>query len=423
MKYIRTLILIFLSLALLSSCSSEDNMSIAGNAQNDNASAVEAEESDINENIFSGDSSDSFSSYISGRQSIWYIVDDSAPAKDSIVNSVIVLNGDGTCYAYGLGLKLGELEKMDDAEIAEAVTSSVNNSINDYFEKRISELTACVENTEPYISEIYNAIYSVFNYDNFSTKDMVSFEAVNKLVTNTLPYLDDVSEETKSNIIDSISNMCLDILENEFNFFIGPDEGKYVFKIFDEWAYEDPIYLMEANEFTEEVWNDMEQDYTDGGRSFAKTYEEALAVFKPLYEIKSGKAEIPQEYIQAVSDMLHAQYDSEIENLKQEKNNISSASYEVAIYTDRTGNNTEREEITIKHKIEDINYSQYMSYQFSPVSKFLNSEGSETYSYQIYDSLFGGFKLTGGGYLLTRVNSDKEFLLDEVGTDGIIVDP
>ena len=252
---------------------------------------------------------------------------------------------------------------------------------------------------------------------------MVSFEAVNKLVTNTLPYLDDVSEETKSNIIDSISNMCLDILENEFNFFIGPDEGKYVFKIFDEWAYEDPIYLMEANEFTEEVWNDMEQDYTDGGRSFAKTYEEALAVFKPLYEIKSGKAEIPQEYIQAVSDMLHAQYDSEIENLKQEKNNISSASYEVAIYTDRTGNNTEREEITIKHKIEDINYSQYMSYQFSPVSKFLNSEGSETYSYQIYDSLFGGFKLTGGGYLLTRVNSDKEFLLDEVGTDGIIVDP
>ena len=423
MKYIRTLILIFLSLALLSSCSSGDNMSIAGNAQNDNASAVEAGKSDINDNIFSGDSSDSFSSYISGKQSIWYIVDDSVPAKDSIVNSVIVLYGDGTCYAHGLGLKLGELEKMSDAEIAEAVISSVNNSINDSFEKRISELTACVENTEPYISEIYNAIYSVFNYDNFSTKDTVSFEAVNKLVTDTLPYLDNVSEETKSAIIDSISQTCLDILENEFDFFIGPDEGKYVFMIFDEWAYEDPIYLMEANEFTEEVWNDMKRDYTDDGRSFAKTYEEALAVFKPLYEIKSGKAEIPQGYIQAVSDMLHAQYDSEIENLKQEKNNISSASYELAIYTDRTGNNTEREEITIKHKIADINYSQYMSYQFSPVSKFLNSEGSETYSYQIYDSLFGGFKLTGGGYLLTRVNSDKEFLLDEVGTDGIIVDP
>lgn len=423
MKYIRTLILIFLSLALLSSCSSGDNMSIAGNAQNDNASAVEAGKSDINDNIFSGDSSDSFSSYISGKQSIWYIVDDSVPAKDSIVNSVIVLYGDGTCYAHGLGLKLGELEKMSDAEIAEAVISSVNNSINDSFEKRISELTACVENTEPYISEIYNAIYSVFNYDNFSTKDTVSFEAVNKLVTDTLPYLDNVSEETKSAIIDSISQTCLDILENEFDFFIGPDEGKYVFMIFDEWAYEDPIYLMEANEFTEEVWNDMKRDYTDDGRSFAKTYEEALAVFKPLYEIKSGKAEIPQGYIQAVSDMLHAQYDSEIENLKQEKNNISSASYELAIYTDRTGNNTEREEITIKHKIADINYSQYMSYQFSPVSQFLNSEGSETYSYQIYDSLFGGFKLTGDGYLLTRVDSDKEFLLDEVGTDGIIVDP
>ena len=334
-----------------------------------------------------------------------------------------MLNGDGTCYAYGLGLKLGELEKMDDAELAEAVISSVNNSINDSFEKRISELTACVENTEPYISEIYNAIYAVFNYDNFSTKDTVSFETVNKLVTDTLPYLDSVSEETKSAIIDSISQTCLDILENEFDFFIGPDEGKYVFMIFDEWAYEDPIYLMETNEFTEEVWNDMERDYTDDGRGFAKTYEEALAVFKPLYEIKSGKAEIPQEYIQAVSDMLHAQYDSEIENLKQEKNNVSSASYELAIYTDRTGNNTEREEITIKHKIEDINYNQYMSYQFSPVSKFLNSEGSETYSYQIYDSLFGGFKLTGDGYLLTRVDSDKEFLLDEVGTDGIIVDP
>lgn len=294
MKYIRTLILIFLSLALLSSCSSGDNMSITGNdAQNDNTSAIEAGKSDINDNILFGNSSDSFSSYISGKQSIWYIVDDSVPAKDSIVNSVIVLNGDGTCFAHGLGLELGELEKMGDAEIAEAVISSVNNSINESFEKRISELTACVENTEPYISEIYNAIYSVFNYDNFSTKDTVSFEAVNKLLTDALPYLDNVSKETKSAIIDSISKTCLDILENEFDFFIGPDEGKYVFMVLSDWGFDDPIELMETDDFTEDKWNEMELDYTDDGRSFAKSYDDALAVFKPLYEIKSGKASMP----------------------------------------------------------------------------------------------------------------------------------
>ena len=42
---------------------------------------------------------------------------------------------------------------------------------------------------------------------------------------------------------------------------------------------------------------------------------------------------------------------------------------------------------------------------------------------QIYDSYYNGFRLDGGGMLLTRVDKGYTFVLDEVGTPGIVVDP
>lgn len=86
--------------------------------------------------------------------------------------------------------------------------------------------------------------------------------------------------------------------------------------------------------------------------------------------------------------------------------------YSLAIHTDSTGNATEEEEIV---------GTSYLN-KLRPITKpYYNSQSS----FQIYESTYYGYSGDEYYYEYFLTRSDKEiiFELDEVGTEGIEIDP
>lgn len=62
------------------------------------------------------------SGYLSSGETIWYRVNGMGAGKDNVVGEILVFEADGTMYyAEGLELTLGELTKMEDADIVATV--------------------------------------------------------------------------------------------------------------------------------------------------------------------------------------------------------------------------------------------------------------------------------------------------------------
>lgn len=132
---------------------------------------------------------------------------------------------------------------------------------------------------------------------------------------------------------------------------------------------------------------------------------------------------------------------------------------EVAIYTDSTGNNTDTQQLTIPYRVQRSTYVQdlYFSYEFNDEgdwemlwegtafpTEFVLKEAEEEIKnytlqivgieygdpyeialtqYQVYDSYYSGFA-TKDSIFYTRVeHGSPEFYLDEVGAEGVVVDP
>lgn len=188
-------------------------------------------------------------------------------------------------------------------------------------------------------------------------------------------------------------------------------------------------------------------------------------------------------------------YKNELDEVIDNRGNVTEAACTLAIYTDSTGNNTSYEEVvfeytpirscgaasTLAEGLSDIeqdfwaalyvlnNLDEYITYntEYYDVedlesgfneydlleivelfgglpSKYIieecaidaiikdtksdkivliNGMDGSTGNAQVYDSYYGGFLCEGYNYLLTRTGENTSFKLDEVGTEGIAVDP
>ena len=370
------------------------------------------------------------SEYINGRQTIWFVVYDSKISKDSDAEYVVVLNEDGTYISqlyYKLGLKLGDLSQMSDEEIVEAVTNSKMEDIISYCDEEIELL----KDTSSYIIEVYSAAKECathFGYD--VPENEISKSEIREYLSSSLPFIDSLSEEDKEITLDFFTNKCYNAVSKVYDAFEGSDEGENIFKIFYEWGFEDGIY-------TEENWKYIkrEYDYEERNRFLILSYEDAYNLFSNWCELVYAldgfnrtteyAYDLPQEYIEGIADAVYTLNKDEINRLEEMKTALPAEEYELYIYSDETGNNTATEELKLK---SDKSNESFMLITLNPQNDTAVNEsgivdgGTQT-CYQIYDSLYDGYRVTTGEVILTRVDKDINFILDAVGTDGIIVDP
>ncbi len=116
---------------------------------------------------------------------------------------------------------------------------------------------------------------------------------------------------------------------------------------------------------------------------------------------------------------------------------IEPAHWKLSIITDSTGNNTQTE-IFAYQDFAPLSLGDYciagVTYiELSYIVPYESDKGT-TNCFQVYDSWYGGYRATGilsdssetgnevDGFLLTRVNTNLLFNLDEVGTKNIDID-
>lgn len=122
--------------------------------------------------------------------------------------------------------------------------------------------------------------------------------------------------------------------------------------------------------------------------------------------------------------------------------NIEPAPYKLAIITDSTGNNTEKEVLAYQEfaplHFEDNTWdivAEITNIELSYISAYESDQGTVN-SFQIYDSWYGGYIVrtitrywyhvdytdSSVQFFLTRLDSNKMFELDEVGTEDVGID-
>ena len=159
-------------------------------------------------------------------------------------------------------------------------------------------------------------------------------------------------------------------------------------------------------------------------------------------EIVAAAAEIWDKELEY--KISHANYDPEFDmfdtrtEFKKFKENTDFLTevaaprpYELAIYTDGSGNYTESESIKFQKVVMDDDFEREDGAVIGPgKGVFLEKKGCNykfiygCYAGQIYDTEYGGFCNKDGEMFVTKIDDpNTEFLLDEQGTKGIVVDP
>ena len=121
-----------------------------------------------------------------------------------------------------------------------------------------------------------------------------------------------------------------------------------------------------------------------------------------------GGEEVDPDYLNSVQDQINATKDyilNEINTKLAEQGGIAKPRYGFAIYTDASGNNVDREALTLERS-----------------GRIEVSSTNKIKSGDVYDSYYSGFMANDGNYYLMRMSDDMAFAFDEIGADGISVD-
>ena len=122
-------------------------------------------------------------------------------------------------------------------------------------------------------------------------------------------------------------------------------------------------------------------------------------------------------------------------NLDIKRDLASPKPYTFSVFTDESGNNVEYEAIGIPRPEIDSNieFGDPVNDIFEPAESceyYVDDSISSTYVYgggymgEIYDTKYGGFTLNNDSMFITKIdNPDIYIVLDELGTEGIAVDP
>ena len=368
MKKLFTITSFILCLALmltLCACGGKEN---PGNSETNQSGAVD----DIapeDRPVAPADIEYTVSEYLASGETIWYMIDENK-GKDSFVKRIFVINPDGTLYTMSrVQYTLGELEQMDDADIATMV--------------KAEHAKQCVD-------------YDYYSFYMEADREEALYSLKQDL------------------IIQEIFETVIFVPVTEL---LAADSGI----IFDDAYYEDIVSVLTLWE------NFMRKHGTSEDLLISCSYmlcepqsalEDRLVSMVGEGEITAEGAETLKAVGQAYEDLCKKYYDSQCAEIEAFIDTVQPYPYKLVIVTDSTGNNTSYMELVY----QTTKISGYTDIDAQPLSYIYpagqNNGNSNTV---IYDSLYGGY-YNDGDYLFTRVSDDVHFMLDAVGTYDLPID-
>ena len=160
---------------------------------------------------------------------------------------------------------------------------------------------------------------------------------------------------------------------------------------------------------------ELEADACNSVTDYENTWKIASIALDDVYReiggtTSEGGINIDPDELKSLQDQVNATKEfilNEINTKLAEQGGSAKSRYGFSIYTDASGNNVDREVLTLK-KIG--------------LGRKTISITNKIKSGDVYDSHYSGFVTEDGDYFLMRMKGDMEFVFDEIGTDGISVD-
>lgn len=317
------------------------------------------------------------SKVLSAGQTIWFELEKPGKGKDADVDTIYVFEPDGTVI-YGLPYHedmkhytLGELEKMEDAEIIalaresyEAlVTRSINSIImsdSDFnlFSHLCNQFSYETEGSIPTKEKVLEILRSAYWYNDQSIVDVMAQE-----------------------VSDAIDQCWPEI------------EAAYALPTDSIIAMQDALY---------------------GYTSYCWTWGEPVIPLSEYVTSSKEKLEMVQTAYDALMDLSKAVRSVLLDvdpELVEARNNIQPIQYKLGITTDSTGNNTKSMVLAFYNPNPGLN-----SHINSETVSLLTIDGV-----QVYDSYYSGYQLAYS-CLLCRTDRNVSFQLDGLGDSDLPVD-
>ncbi len=318
------------------------------------------------------------SEYIGTGETIWYQLDENE-GKDSDVKKIFVINPDGTLYYTNkVSQTLGELERMEDADIAAMVKEK-------YQRKVLVAAVGCDPGNEELVREWVQAVL----FGNAMPLDVLYGDVdLDRLIE--YGYFDEqpalraaleAEREGVESVFEAAGKLCMN--------------GE----------------CMEVPDLLQMLLQDSlnEAEICEVLRGELGYLPEIDAVIEQVHQIFG----LLPDVVDAVSAHIFAQAEEIVKNLQP-------VPYRMAITTDASGNHTASILFAYQRVsgsgliIDDFNlYYQY------PIT---SSEGITTNcTTVVYDSIYGGFS-DDGDLFYTRINKNAHFILEAVGGSDLPID-
>ena len=382
MKTTKTFASLFLCAALLAGL-----CACGGNKQAQGATANEGTNT-INQIIGNGSDSKDYllSEYLASGETIWFKIDENE-GKDSSVSRIYLLEDDGTMYYMrGDSYKLGELEQMEDADIAAMVkdeyTASIVESVTESLMSQLDEETSALEEDRftEYMCDDLSHWVAELRYDESLDEETV---------------LSDYAEEDQAAMREIFSAF------SKYNYKPIGSKALYTGYYADGLCMLITAAICNHTEIESEEFDTEELAEIESIRSSIETTLKDMRERK-LKELEGKKAET-EEALATI--------------------NTSPAQYKLALVTDSTGNNTAEEVLAYQYP----DYSSETGYSVAsmsltylyPVTELDGSFGN--CNMVVYDSRYGGY-FVGNDCLFTRMQNNVHFQLDDAVSAKLPID-
>ena len=355
------------------------------------------------------------SEYLSKGESIWYVLD-SAKGKDSKVLKILVLEPDGSMYISYLGKTLGELEQMEDSEIAEAIKqkyideAAIGLAHRDFSQYTKEEAMRIIAGNicglaEPRIND--NESTNVYKHY-VKTKESI-VQSIEDFDKDHYFSSDYVVEELIARV-DKILAIAKPIDELAAKMLGRPEFEEQHYGI----PYPDDNYFRALSNYY--VTLDTES-------------EGYIYLAKRIESIRNAGFDVELKAIEnATKDLakfVEEIYETVAKRIESDKALVQPGQYRLSIVSDSTGNRTESMKLHYQYTTD------FARKNVSTISVKLDVSipidvGGNTCGMVVYDSVYGGYSVKGytskTNGLYTRAVEGMELNLDQIGKSKLPID-
>lgn len=335
--------------------------------------------------------------YLTSGETIWYAFGKDQ-GKDSFVKMIYVFELNGSMYSLLLPeMTLGELEQMEDAEIAEMVKSSYMNVTVETSDSVRELLVSCFG----YLLEgdTYTDIIDTIKAHNSGStlRTELYWEVIDPILEEELDNLSNLRQTWK------------DIFTTVYNKLESMEWWKH--PVYHNYG-DNPALTWSRWVLGDIGGNDYEAESSTDFNRFLNE----LVSYGILTEEEVAESQHLRKEINAVSVRVTDKFNAVLSE------NREPGQYKLIIESDSTGNNTATMVIICKHETMLAVTFDYieLTYQY-PAG--INHGNATTV---VYDSVYGGYGCNDyvwGSNFYTRANENAHFMLDTLGTYDILVDP